>query len=109
MAGIQDLVNQAQGAVTNLANMVTAFQNAFPRITGSFTLAAATTTVVAQPAITAGSIVIPFATNGTAALTVSNNGLYHSANTPGVSFAMATYSGAAIGSETFAYIIVNPS
>jgi hypothetical protein len=109
MAGEEQLASIQKGGVTNLAHIATVLGQVFPRIVGTFTLAAATVTVVTQPATAANSVLIPFATNGTAALTVRSLGLFHSANTPGASFSVSTQGGAAAGSETFEYILVNPS
>jgi hypothetical protein len=109
MASLEELNSNLKNAVTNIGRGVIAIENAFPRITGSFTLAAATTTVVAQPATASNSIVTLTATNTTAALTQRTLGLFHSANAPGVSFSVSTQGGAAAGTETFEYLMVNPA
>ena len=106
-AGTQDGINQLQGVVTNLSQLAQVFAGVFPRIVGSFTLAAQTTTVVAQVAITANSHVYPQATNTSAALLQRTSGLFISALNPGVSFSISTQSGAAAGTETFNYFVVN--
>jgi hypothetical protein len=109
MASLDDINSNLKNAVTNIGALTNAINAAFPRITGSFTLAAATTTVVVQPATAANSIVILTPTNGTAALTERTSGLFQSANTPGASFSISTQNGAAAGTETFSYIMVNPA
>lgn len=107
--GITDLVSTIKGAVRNLAQLNTTLQAVFPRTIGSFTLAAGTTTTVTQPAVKANADVVLTATNATAALTVRTAGLFVSTITPGASFAVSTQNGTAQGSETFSYIVVNPS
>ncbi len=76
---------------------------------GTFTLSNATTTVVSQANVQAGSIIIPFATNATAALTMRTNGLYISARTAASTFSISTQNGSALGTETFGYVIFTPS
>jgi hypothetical protein len=107
--GITDLVSAIKGAVRNLAQLNTTLQAVFPRTVGSFTLAAGTTTTVTQPSIKANADVALTPTNATAALTQRSAGLFLSAITPGASFAVSTQNGTAQGSETFTYIVVNPS
>lgn len=107
-AGFADLVSTLKGGVTNLSLMAQAFSAAFPRITGSFTLSAATATVVTEPKVVASSIVQWFPTNGTAALIVRTNGLFHQTNTAGATFTMSTQSGSAIAGGTFNYVVLNP-
>lgn len=78
---------------------------------GVFTCAAAATTTVNSSFIKANSIVLWMPTNAAAG---TNEGsakkLYLSARTAGVSFAVSTASAAAAaGTETFIYIVVNPT
>lgn len=108
-AGTPDVVNKLQAIATNLSSLNSSVQAAFPRITGSFTLSAATTTLVTQPAIGAQSIIVLTPTNATAALIQRTNGVYHSANAPGASFSVSTQAGSAVAGGTFEYIVVNPS
>lgn len=107
--GLSDLVSTIKGAVQNLSQLNTTLQNAFPRINGTFTLSAGTTTIVTQPSIGASGIPLITATNATAALTVRTAGLFVSAMTAGVGFSLSTQSGTAQGTETFKYVVVNPS
>src|SRR5262249_24187372 len=104
-----DLVSTQKGGVQNLGQLVLAVQNAFPRISGTFTLSAATTTVVAQAQIGASGFPLLVATNTSAALLLRTQGLYLSAVTSGTSFSVATQTGVAAGTETFKYIVFNPS
>lgn len=104
-----DLVSTIKGAVQNLAALNTTLGNAFPRISGSFTLSAATTTVVTQTGISATSEVFWSPTNATAALILRTNGLFHAANTPGASFSLSTQAGSATTGGTFEYFVINPS
>lgn len=107
--GLADLVSTQKGGVTNLSRLVTAVENAFPRINGTFTLSAATTTVVTQPSIGANAVVIPVPINATAALIVRTNGLFVSTHTAGTSFTMSTQAGSAVAGGIFSYIVINPS
>jgi hypothetical protein len=110
MASPDDINSTLKGIVTNLANIVSAISSAasvIGPIGGSFTLSNATVTVVPQPAILAGSVVIPYPTNATAALTERTAGLYVSNFTVGTSFSVSTQTGVAVGSETFSYVLFN--
>ncbi len=77
---------------------------------GSFTMANAATKVVADPNVTANSRIILQATNSHAAdLQAGAKALYVSTKTAGTSFTVATQDGnAAVGDETYDYIIYNP-
>ena len=107
--GVPDLVSTNKGGVQQLGNIVDAILNVFPRINGTFTLSAATTTGVSNGNVAANTIIVPFATNATAALIVRTNGLYHSANTAGTGFVISTQSGSATSGGTFAYVGLTPS
>lgn len=110
-ASLGDQITVLKQTNAQLGNLIQALQAIFPRITGSFTLGAAATTTVTQPAITATSRVLLEPTNAAAGtLMGSAKSLYTSALTPGASFTLATASGAnAVGTETFNYVVVNPS
>lgn len=110
MGSVDDAVTQLKGIVANLSNLVTAFKNGFPRITGSFTMTAAATATITQPNIAANSIVTLMPTNAAAGtLMGSAKALYISSLAAGASFTVATASGAAAaGTETFNYTVVNP-
>ena len=107
--GLVDLVSNLKNVVVNLSHINTSIQNAFPRISGTFTLANATVTVVTQPAVGASWRMSFVPTNATGALTQRTNGLFHSATVASTSFSVSTQSGSAIGTETFEYIGFNPS
>ena len=108
-AGGTDIVTQLQNIARQLGLWVKAFQgrNTF----GTFTMAAAATTVVPQPAVQANSNISLTSTNAAAGTLVgSAKSPYISAKSPGVSFTVATASGAAAaGTETFSYVIGTPS
>lgn len=118
---VGEMVIKLQGIITKLtsvidaintsgSNLNTTLQSLFPQIFGTFTLAAAASTVVTQTAIRANSIPIWIPTN-TAAGTLEGSAkkLYLSALTAGASFTVATASGgAAGGTETFSYAVFNP-
>lgn len=105
------VVTTLQNGVTAINGLAQAVLNAWPRVTGTFTLAAAATTTVAQPAIRATSVVVLSPTNATAGtLMGSAKALYVSSITPGTGFVVATASAAAAaGTETFSYSIFSPS
>ncbi len=90
-------------------NIATAIYSTFPRISGTFTLANATLTVVTQPSTGANAVVTFTPKNATGALTLRTQGLFHATNTAGASFTLSTQSGSALGTETFEYVMLNPS
>jgi hypothetical protein len=92
-----------------LSGMLVALQNGFPRVAGTFTLAAAATTVVPQTATESTSLITLTPTNAAAAtLMGSAKSLYVSARTQGASFTVATANAtSAAGTETFAYSMLN--
>jgi hypothetical protein len=111
MAANDDMVIVGKGVVQNLAGLITAF-NRFLGVSGtcgSFTLTAASSLVVSAPLVTANSFIFLQATNAAAGtLTGSNESLYISAKSAGVSFTVATAAGtAATGGETFDYLLIN--
>lgn len=108
MSGIDDLVSNLKNGVTNLGNIAQTLSNAFPQVFGTFTLANAVTTNVVQPKIVAAGFPVIVPTNGTAALAQRTLGLYVSAVTAGVGFAISTQTGTATGGETFSYFVYNP-
>ena len=108
-AGITDLVNLLHGILTQLTNWVSAFNERL--VYGTFTLGAAATTEVLQPAAQANSQISFTALNASAGtLMGSTESLYLSSINPGVSFTVATASGSnAAGTEQFQYKITTPS
>lgn len=90
-------VNETLKAITRLSG-------------GSFTMDAAATKAVSDTKVTANSRIILQATNSHAAdLQAGAKALYISVKTAGTSFTVATQDGnAAVGDETFDYIIYNP-
>lgn len=98
--------------ITQLATITAAILAVFPTkiFTGSFTLGAAVSTVIANGNVLSSSIILAFPTNASAGtLMGSAKALYVSAKSAGVSFTLATASAAAAaGTETFSYVIVNP-
>jgi hypothetical protein len=106
--GVSDVVIQLQGIVSQLTALVKSFKG---RPTyGSFTLAAAASTVITQPAVQSNSEISLSATNASAAtLQGSAKHLYYTI-VAGTSFTVFTASGAnAAGTETFAYVINTPT
>jgi hypothetical protein len=116
MRGLQTGANDdgnsiARAIVENLAELVSVFETflGVKGTAGSFTLAAASTLVVPQALVTASSFIFLQPTNAAAAtLQGSNESLYISAKSAGVSFTVATAAGtAATGGEEFSYLLVN--
>ncbi len=99
------LVNGLTTAILSAAAIVAGLTAISTPVIGSFTLSNATVTVVTQSAVVATSIVLPIATNNTAALTVRTQGLFVSAYTVSTSFSVSTQNGSALGTETFQYIL----
>lgn len=106
----QNLVSAIQNGVVYLGKLVTIWQQALPRVNGSFTMAAAATKAVADTRVQANSIISLQATNAAAAtLQGSVKSLYISSVTAGVGFTVATANAAnAAGTETFSYFAVTP-
>lgn len=103
------MLGQAAGVNKNLSEIASILRSAFPMSAaqGTFTCAAATSTTVADTNVKATSFISITPTNQAAAtLMAGANALYLSARTAGVSFAVAG-TGAAGGTETFQYLIVN--
>ena len=100
-----------QQGVVAINQLATNLLNTWPRITGTFTLAAAASTVVTQPGVKATSVVVLTPTNAAAAtLMGSAKALYVSAIVPGASFTVSTASGGnAAGTEVLQFAIFNPS
>ena len=92
-----------------LAQLVQALKTLFPRVAGTFTLTAAASITVPQPATTSTSFIQLTPMNASAGtLMGSNKALYVSARTPGTSFTLTTASGvAAAGGEQFSYTLIN--
>lgn len=109
MSAIDDLVSTGKGVVTNLSQLISVLQNVFPRSSGTITLAAGTTNIVSNAAVTSSTIPFFVPTNSAAALLQANAGLYISAATAGVGFSISTQSGTAAGGETFSYVLFIPS
>lgn len=108
--GLSQLATNGNNLNKQMGVLITTLQGIFPRVFGTFTLAAAATTTVSQPEITASSIVVWIPTNAASATLLGSGGnLYLSALTAGASFTVATASGAAAaGTETLSYFVINP-
>lgn len=102
------VVVQLQGIVQQLSALVGVFSGRF--VFGTFSLAASATTTVQNASVQSNSDVVFSPSNAAAAtLMGSNDSLYVSAKAAGVSFTVATASGAAAaGTETFSYYIITP-
>lgn len=109
-ASLDDVVVALKTANQNMSLLITTIGNLFPRVIGTFTMAAAATKVIAEPNVTSNSIVLLSPTNAAAGtLQGSNESLYVSSITTGASFTVATAAGtSAAGTEQFKYVIFNP-
>lgn len=96
-----------QGIARQMGAWVQAFNGRL--ISGAFTLSGGTATIVSQSSVTANSIIVWAPTNATAALTQRSGGLYLSAKTAASTFSISTQSGTTFGTETYNYILFNPS
>jgi hypothetical protein len=107
---LQGLIRQITALVTTIATVNTTIGNVLPRVLGTFTLAAAASTVVAQPQAQANSSIRLTPTDASAAtLMGSAKSLYLASISPGVSFTVSTANGTnAAGTETFQYALYNP-
>lgn len=107
-AGVTDAVTALQGIVRQMSAWVQAFSGRM--VFGTFTLGAAASTVVTNSAVQSNSYISYTPTNAAAATLMSTSeALYTSAQSHGVSFTVTTADGgAAAGTETFSYIIINP-
>lgn len=91
---------------SELKEIISILSAGFPRVCGSFTMIAGSTTVVVQPAIKANSIVLLTATNASAGA----KAIYVKSLSAGESFTVAVASDQnADGDETFSYAVVNPA
>lgn len=111
MASIDDLATALNNSNKLISKLIETISDIFPRVSGTFTLGAAVTTTVTQTATAANSIILLMPTNAAAGtLMGSAKAPYISARTVGASFAVSTANAvAAAGTETFSYIIINPS
>jgi hypothetical protein len=102
-----DIVTALQGMTRLLSSLVKVFQGSY--VTGTFTLAAAASTTVAQPGVKSSASISLTPTNASAAtLEGSAKALYVSAVTSGANFTVSTANAAsAAGTETFSYLIKN--
>jgi hypothetical protein len=109
MANEVAMTGAAQGINSNLAQLVRDFGSKFPlsAFSGSFICAAAISTTVTDVNVKLASKIFLMPTNAAAAgLEAGANKPYVSARNAGVSF-VVTGAGAAVGTETYEYIIVN--
>lgn len=109
MAGIDDLATKLDIGNRLMGQMVQVISNLFPRSTGTFTMAAASSKVVTDANVTTSSYVpTPTPTNAAAAtLMAGTNSLYVTLGTG--SFTVTTAAGgSAGGTETFSYAVFNP-
>lgn len=98
-----------QGIARQLGLWVQAFSGRM--VFGSFTCGGTATTTVTQPGIKANSFVSWVPTNAAAsAIEGSAKKLFLATLTPGASFAAVTgNAGTTAGTETFSYVVINPS
>lgn len=111
MASLDDLVTVGNNLNKNISLLIQTITAVFPRISGTFTLAAASTTSVSQSAMQSNSIVLWNPVNSSAAtLEGSAKNIYVLSKTSGTGFVVSTANGsAAAGTEQFSYVVINPS
>lgn len=112
-AAVDQIANNGVILNQQLGNLINTLQNLLPftGATGTFTCSAASSTTVANTSVAANSMIFITPTNAAAGtLMAGATSLYLSARTAGTSFAFSTANaGAAAGTETFLYLIINPS
>lgn len=109
MASDPQMAGYAQGINKNLAELVGVLSSRFAlsAFSGSFQMAASTSKTVTDANVKADSKIFLMATNTSAgALEAGANKPWVSARNAGVSFVL-TCAGAAAGTETYEYVIVN--
>lgn len=108
---LTEIISQLKFLVQNVAQIQQAIINVAPRTFGTFTLSAASATVIPQTSTQSMSVIDLMPTNAAAAtLMGAATSLYVSARTEGTSFTVTTANGAAaVGTETFAYVLWNPA
>ena len=108
-AGVTDVVTQLQAIVRQLTALVQAITGRV--VSGTFTMGAVSSLTITQPAVQSLSTITLIPTNASAGtLQGSAKSLYISAKVAGTSFTVSTSNGvAAVGTETFSYIINTPT
>ena len=104
------MLGQAKGLNENLGALVNTLKDAFPlhATRGLFTMAAAASKVVAEPALKLGAIVFLSPLNAAAATLMSGSSNLYFVNSVGVGFTVYTADGGnAAGTELFAYMFIN--
>ena len=106
----QDINSTQQGGVRYLGQIARLLQAVLPRVTGTFTLGAAATTVVTDANLNANAVIMtPVPVNASAAtLMGSAKSLYISAQAQGQFTVATANAAAAAGTEQFKYIAYNP-
>ena len=106
----QNLETQQRLMIVAINGLRDAILATFPRVTGTFTLSAAASTVVANTSVTSTSIISLTPLNAAAATQMAGtNSLYVSARTSGASFTLSTaLGGAADATAQFQYLLVVP-
>ena len=110
---LETIATNTGNGVLQMGQLILAIQTILP-FSGSFgtlTLSAASTTTVTNSSVATNSIIIWVPTSAAAAaFNTAATALYLSARTAGTSFALTTANGgSAAGTETFIYILANPS
>lgn len=107
-ANLNDIASKLQIANQIAAQMLTLWTNLFPRSTGTFTMAAAATKTVTDATVLSSSIIVLMPTNAAAGTLQGSAKCLYVTPASG-SFMVATASAAAaVGTETFAYAVLNP-
>lgn len=105
MAALDDAVSNIKNLIQQVSNIGQLLGSAFPQLSGTFTLSTATTTAVGVTGMPGSLFPVLTPINATAALTQRTAGLYVSAVTSGVGFAVSTQTGVPTGTERFFYFV----
>ena len=107
-AGPTDVVTQLQNIVSKLTGLTQAITG---RVTfGTFTMPAAASSTITQPAVKANSIITLTPTNASAATLIGSSAALYYTIVAGTSFTVFTAdSSSAAGTETFSYLISTPT
>lgn len=105
---VQQVTLLTQTMSTQLSALTQTLSTVFPRAFGTFALANATITNVAQPTVHADSFISFTPIGASAGSTYYQNGLFIAGQTAGVGFTVSTHASSAAGGEVFSYVVFTP-
>jgi len=111
MSSVDDVVSKLADGNQNMSKLITVIQAIFPRVTGTFTLNGTATTTISQAAVKANAVVWWTPTNAAAGtIEGSAKKLFLASVTAATNFVVTTSNaGTTAGTETFQYVVFNPS